>query len=165
MNDHVLNFWSHFLPEERRPTPSEPTWMCREVLGWGGGERGAGDTLPLLWQWDKPPADCSFRVFIFFKHPKLVYLLIFFFLTLPLTSGKLKGNPHPALLWQFLGRAALGGTGVMLAWMWSWGRTKHKESGWVKMDTPLVPPGRASVGWMVKGGMGLGWAPGEAAGP
>lgn len=79
------------------------------ALGWGGGERGAGNTLPLLWRWDKPPADCSFRVFIFFKHPKLFYLLIF--LTLPLTSGKLKGNPHPALLWEFLGRA---GTGVML---------------------------------------------------
>lgn len=55
----------------------------------------------------------------------------------------------------------------MLVWMWSWGRTKHKESGWVKMDTPLVPPGRASVGWMGWDGAGLGswgscWSPGRA---
>lgn len=41
------------------------------------GRGGAGDTLLLLWQWDKPPADCSFRVSILFKHPKLFYLLFF----------------------------------------------------------------------------------------
>lgn len=77
VNDHVRtleSFSSRGASSDRiRARPD------RVALGWGGGERGAGDTLPLLWQWDKPPADCSFRVFIFFKHPKLFYLLIFFF--------------------------------------------------------------------------------------
>lgn len=104
----MSELWSHFLPEERRPTASEPArtgWLWDGVVG----REGLGTPFPSSGNGTKPPADCSFRVFIFFKHPKLFYLLIFFFLTLPLTSGKLKGNPHPALLWEFLGRAALGG--------------------------------------------------------
>lgn len=108
-NERVLSFGVISFPRSIvRPHPN-PAGPGGTGMGWWA-ERGWGRPS-LLCQWDKPPADCSFRVFIFFKHPKLFYLLIFFFLTLTLTSGKLKGNPHPALLWEFLGRAALGGQG------------------------------------------------------
>lgn len=78
-----------------------------------------GITLPLFHPWDEPPADCSFRVFILSKHPRLFYLFIFYPPSPcppPLTppppsrmSGELKGKKktHPALLvrsyWVVLG--------------------------------------------------------------
>lgn len=65
-----------------------------------------GITLPLFHPWDEPPADCSFRVFILSKHPRLFYLFIFYPPSPhppPLTppsppsrmSGELKGKKKP----------------------------------------------------------------------
>ncbi|XP_061866744.1 alpha-1,6-mannosylglycoprotein 6-beta-N-acetylglucosaminyltransferase B isoform X2 [Colius striatus] len=62
-NGHVLTFGFLFLLEEHRPHPNPPGPGGTGVGWWGEG--GWGCSLP--WQWDKPPADCSFRVFILFS--------------------------------------------------------------------------------------------------
>lgn len=68
----------HFPLEAHRPSASEPTWTAL-VLGWGWrGEELEGITLPFFHPRDEPPADCSFRVFILLKHPRLFYLFIFY---------------------------------------------------------------------------------------